>query len=348
MLLAAIIIGVFSFNLRAQEDSDKKARIKVITHENGEVKKIDTTVVLSETVSLKDVLKDMNIDIHEGEDLEDFDLELSEIDADEKGYKYVSVLKGDMVEYGGGHKMTFDVYISDTADLLPGDCNDHDIYMWTDEEGNVSMVAGDHKVTQEIECEDGKKVMVLKTTVNGESGEKKDLRVICKSIHDADGDMTVDVLYDSMDEHMMIYSDEEGDGHATTIIICHTSMGEDNEEVKIKTKISVTDPEEEDFTTLKQGSFAPSVPDNDLDIDHLVFYPNPNKGKFTLSFNTDKTKKVEIRVFDMNGNEVYKEELKDFEGEYKKEIDISGEKKGTYFVNIVQDGKSVTKKIIIE
>ncbi|MCD4698129.1 MAG: T9SS type A sorting domain-containing protein [Bacteroidales bacterium] len=46
--------------------------------------------------------------------------------------------------------------------------------------------------------------------------------------------------------------------------------------------------------------------------------------------------------------EVYSETIKNFEGKYKGEIDISSEDSGTYFLKIEQGNKIGTRKIIVE
>jgi len=90
------------------------------------------------------------------------------------------------------------------------------------------------------------------------------------------------------------------------------------------------------------------VGDNSLEIDHLSFNPNPTTGKFILEFETPGTGTTSIGIYDVNGRQVYKETLQNFDGNYKKEIDISSEKNGVYFLNIRQGEKLSTRKIVLE
>jgi len=55
-----------------------------------------------------------------------------------------------------------------------------------------------------------------------------------------------------------------------------------------------------------------------LELTTLKFYPNPNAGNFTLDFNIETRGNTTVSIFDINGKEVYKEELLDFSGNYKK------------------------------
>ena len=87
---------------------------------------------------------------------------------------------------------------------------------------------------------------------------------------------------------------------------------------------------------------------NNLEPDQLKYYPNPNDGKFNLSFNLDQKDEVSVSVMDILGNEVYKEKLLDFNGAYDNEINLSGKEKGIYILQIRQKKKMLTRKILIE
>jgi len=57
---------------------------------------------------------------------------------------------------------------------------------------------------------------------------------------------------------------------------------------------------------------------------------------------------IRIHVFDVNGKEIYTEELDDYTGKYSKEIDLSSNDSGIYILKISQADKMLIKKIIIE
>lgn len=80
----------------------------------------------------------------------------------------------------------------------------------------------------------------------------------------------------------------------------------------------------------------------------LNFYPNPNSGKFTLDFGLETDEKTQVKIFDLSGKEIYTEKVKNFEGHYSKEIDISKNNPGTYILQIVQGNKILSKKIILQ
>jgi C-terminal processing protease CtpA/Prc len=115
---------------------------------------------------------------------------------------------------------------------------------------------------------------------------------------------------------------------------------EDTDIVKIM--IQIDDVSDEEAGQLKINNT------NDLSIDELTFSPNPGDGHFQLSFTLPEEGKTTIRVFDMQGNEVYKEKLNRFSGNYNGTLDISEQAKGVYFLNVEQNGKSISKKMIIQ
>ncbi len=85
-----------------------------------------------------------------------------------------------------------------------------------------------------------------------------------------------------------------------------------------------------------------------LETDEVVFYPNPNTGTFNLKFDLSEKDDVKLRIYDMEGKQIFVEEIKNFTGHYDKQIDISKNGKGTYFLQITQNAKSLSKKIIIQ
>jgi len=86
--------------------------------------------------------------------------------------------------------------------------------------------------------------------------------------------------------------------------------------------------------------------DNDLNVDDFKYYPNPNQGVFDLTFSVTETGTTDIVIFDQKGKKVYSERLVDLNGTYNNQIDISDQASGSYFMQITQNGKTFSKKII--
>ena len=129
---------------------------------------------------------------------------------------------------------------------------------------------------------------------------------------------------------------------------------DDNDNLENKTikkkvvicKILMLDTDKEDKQLLKKS--LKNINNNTLKVEKLGFYPNPTSGRFKLDFALDTREAVTIKILDAAGKEVYKEELKNFSGNYSNEIDISGNKKGVYFIIINQGDSYNSKKIVLE
>lgn len=84
-----------------------------------------------------------------------------------------------------------------------------------------------------------------------------------------------------------------------------------------------------------------------LELADLEFFPNPNQGKFTVSFNNESTKTIDITVKDLTGKELYNNKVKGL-GMVKEQIDISENSSGIYILTIAQGNKSLSKKLLVE
>ena len=81
----------------------------------------------------------------------------------------------------------------------------------------------------------------------------------------------------------------------------------------------------------------------------LSVFPNPTSNIFTISFISAQTvSQLQINVIDISGKTVYTETIKAFNGSLKKEINLSGISKGTYFIKLSSHEFIETKKIVVE
>jgi hypothetical protein len=83
---------------------------------------------------------------------------------------------------------------------------------------------------------------------------------------------------------------------------------------------------------------------NDLSFN---IYPNPNEGNFNLTFSTSVKSSYKIEINNALGQIVYKEEIKDFNGEYSKTINIAHYGKGVYTVNVSNNQNYSVKKLMV-
>lgn len=116
---------------------------------------------------------------------------------------------------------------------------------------------------------------------------------------------------------------------------------------ELKLRISMEDIAGEEAEALnKMGGDVRT--DNDLSIESLALYPNPSTGEFNLNFTLPDRGDMTLRIFNPQGGEVFSESFRDFDGEYEQSIDISDLAKGVYFLQIEQNGRTFSQKIVTQ
>lgn len=96
----------------------------------------------------------------------------------------------------------------------------------------------------------------------------------------------------------------------------------------------------------QHGIKIPTI--NTLSINALKLYPNPLKGMCRLSFDLPQSGHTSICIYNRQGRKIYEYELDDFSGTFIDEVDILQNGEGAYFLEIRQDGKSKSQKIILQ
>lgn len=113
-------------------------------------------------------------------------------------------------------------------------------------------------------------------------------------------------------------------------------------EVEIRIELAECTKEEEDMLQEKANvDFEEQLP-----INNLEFSPNPSNGQFNLQFELSDQADTRILVFDNSGRQVYDQVLKDFEGSFNQQIDITDQPAGVYFMMVAQGEKQFTRKIV--
>lgn len=87
--------------------------------------------------------------------------------------------------------------------------------------------------------------------------------------------------------------------------------------------------------------------DDSKPIEGLHVYPNPSDGIVYIEFENNYTGKVKAEVFTQSGKKVISKEFEKPEGHFREAIDMAGQAKGMYLVNIKMNGYTVIKKILI-
>jgi hypothetical protein len=82
--------------------------------------------------------------------------------------------------------------------------------------------------------------------------------------------------------------------------------------------------------------------------ENLSIYPNPSNGELNVSFDVEKSGKLQIRLINLNGQVVIDEELGSFSGKYTNSFDLSNQSKGVYLLSIVSEKGKTDKKIVLQ
>ena len=85
-----------------------------------------------------------------------------------------------------------------------------------------------------------------------------------------------------------------------------------------------------------------------MSIGALSIYPNPSKDMFNISFTSEKQQNLKVRVLNVIGEELIIESLQEFIGKYTKQIDLTNNAKGIYFLNITTNNGVINKKLILQ
>jgi len=88
-----------------------------------------------------------------------------------------------------------------------------------------------------------------------------------------------------------------------------------------------------------------NVPKNEIDV---LLFPNPNRGKFTLEFESEKEGYYLIEITNILGEQISQQAWKLSTGKNQLPIELNAMNKGVYFLNITGFGGQITKKIVIE
>jgi subtilisin-like proprotein convertase family protein len=84
----------------------------------------------------------------------------------------------------------------------------------------------------------------------------------------------------------------------------------------------------------------------DFDRMNFVLYPNPNKGNFTIQFQSESTTGVKVLVHDVLGKIVYDKTF-DSTGDFNQNIQLANASSGIYLVTVIDGNKKTVKKIVI-
>jgi len=84
-----------------------------------------------------------------------------------------------------------------------------------------------------------------------------------------------------------------------------------------------------------------------LNLTHFIVSPNPGQGQYRVTFSVPEISPFDMRITDMTGKTIWQEHNNDQKTDYDKNIDISGQQKGVYILEIKQNDKTQLKKLVL-
>jgi len=151
-------------------------------------------------------------------------------------------------------------------------------------------------------------------------------------------------------DKVMIFKgmDEEGESGQRINVNVEVKNGEKFVDINIKREnakkhtISAIEPKDAD---MKKAGISTK---NNLIPSEISYSPNPGNGRFSLKLSLEQKEPISIRILDSVGKEVFNESVIDFSGSITKKINLAEQANGTYVLQISQQKKTLTRKIVIE
>ncbi|MCL2512186.1 MAG: C10 family peptidase, partial [Bacteroidales bacterium] len=82
-------------------------------------------------------------------------------------------------------------------------------------------------------------------------------------------------------------------------------------------------------------------------VEALAVFPNPTSGDLNVTFFTHNNDNINIEIYNITGQNVYRERVTDFLGNYHKTINTETLSKGVYFLKVTSSNGVSVKKIIV-
>jgi len=163
---------------------------------------------------------------------------------------------------------------------------------------------------------------------------------------DDEGQMLFDFEFDMDSEDLGIQFDELmrmlNDDLKTILDV--PSQLENLQQISISIDVSVISPEELD--QLNAMASPPVSAENDLVPEALSLFPNPGNGRLHVEVETGTTGDFRVMLYNSRGSVIFEENRQAFSGRYIREIDFSSYADGTYYLHVLQGGKSFARKVI--
>ena len=94
-------------------------------------------------------------------------------------------------------------------------------------------------------------------------------------------------------------------------------------------------------------TITPSLANDAFALEGFSLYPNPNKGNFSIQFNSSSTNPIELSVHDIRGRAIFERSYPNT-GMFSQNLQLENVQSGIYLVTVKDGDKKVVKKIVVE
>jgi hypothetical protein len=179
------------------------------------------------------------------------------------------------------------------------------------------------------------------------SGSQKMVkRIVIPSDGGAMTDELLNTMMDGVSKRIVLINGEEVNPEKADSLLAVYGITETMKRDAKQVTIRIERVDKKEVQTLKKAGVGHEATES-LVMDDLNVYPNPTAGEVNLSFTLREKGTLTIRVMDPNGKVVFKDRVPRFSGTYNRSIDLVGKASGLYFLTIEQNGKSITRKLIV-
>lgn len=178
---------------------------------------------------------------------------------------------------------------------------------------------------------------VIVNVICADTGHHKKIIVINKEVVGEDGDPEIEVNVTDGDEQI-----------EKTITKTKDDQGKIKTEVVVIKKVIKAQEEGHAKGPVIEKEIVPATNEKAANISGLNFYPNPNDGRFYVSFNVAQAADVTLRITDINGREVYRDTKTNFNGLYEKNFYEGRWESGVYLMEVTAGNEKQSLKITVQ
>jgi len=156
---------------------------------------------------------------------------------------------------------------------------------------------------------------------------------------------TLKVCKDNSTQVIINETDDEGDNQSRRFF---TWNWDDKAQKEMRTSRVITIHRGEGDAS-KPAPIAPEeriATDRKLQLQSFRTYPNPTQGQITVEFKAEQVPTV-VSLLDLNGRQLFREELNAFDGNYNQQFDLAEYAKGTILIQVQQGDKVYTDQIVV-